>query len=128
MINFAKQGGQTVYSELEACSFLIDRPRADQRPLHLHSWPHPRAFPEALNRGPCDVLVVEHAPHHRDEVERGWKDNFSGPLGVIGVQEFVPLMLNEVNKGTMTLEHFLKLTTENPARIFGQYPPQRPWP
>ena len=123
LINFAKSGEQTVYSELEACSFLIDRPRADQLGpyTYIHGRNIPRAY-DALNKGPCDVLVLEHAPHHRDEVELGWKDNFSGPLGVIGIQEFVPLMLNEINKGTVTLEHFLKLTTENPARIFGQFP------
>lgn len=123
LIDFAKSGGQTVYSELEACSFLIDRPRADQLGpyTYIHGRNIPRAY-EALNKGPCDVLVLEHAPHHKDEVEPGWEDNFSGPLGVIGAQEFVPLMLNEINKGSISLERFLKLTTENPARIFGQYP------
>ncbi|MDR0826748.1 MAG: dihydroorotase family protein [Desulfovibrio sp.] len=123
IINFAKSNGQTVYSELEACSFLIDRPMADRLGPYAYIFGRnlPRAY-SVLKNGPADVLVLEHAPHHRDEVEPGWKDNFSGPLGVIGIQEFVPLMLNEINKGTVSLEHFLKLTTENPARIFGQYP------
>lgn len=123
LIDFAKSGGQTVYSELEACSFLIDRPMADRLGPYTYIFGRnrPRAY-EVLNGGPADVLVLEHAPHHRDEVEPGWKDNFSGPLGVIGAQEFVPLMLNEIAKGTVSLGRFLKLTTENPARIFGCYP------
>jgi dihydroorotase-like cyclic amidohydrolase len=52
----------------------------------------------------------------------GWKDNFSAPLGVIGIQEFLPLMLNEVNKGSLSLEKLVELTSENPAKIFGIYP------
>jgi dihydroorotase-like cyclic amidohydrolase len=123
LLSFARNGGQTVYSELEACSFLIDRPSADRLGPYTYIFGRnpPRAY-EVLNNGPADVLVLEHAPHHRDEVETGWKDNFSSPLGVIGIQEFVPLMLNEVNKGNISLSRFLRLTTENPARIFGSYP------
>ena len=79
-----------------------------------------RAY-EYLNRD-TDTLVLEHAPHTLQEITDGLTNNFNAPLGVIGVQEFLPLMLNEVNKGNLTLERLVYLTTESPARIFGQYP------
>jgi len=66
--------------------------------------------------------VLEHAPHTGEEIKLGWKDNFSTPLGVIGIQEFLPLMLNEVNKGRLSLEKLVTLTSETPARVFGIYP------
>jgi dihydroorotase-like cyclic amidohydrolase len=66
--------------------------------------------------------VLEHAPHTGEEIKLGWKDNFSTPLGVIGIQEFLPLMLNEVNKGRLSLEKLVTLSSETPARIFGVYP------
>jgi len=75
-----------------------------------------------IHSGLSDFLVLEHAPHTRKEIELGRKDNFSAPLGVVGIQEFLPLMLNEVNKGTLSLEKLVELTSENQAKIFGIYP------
>lgn len=123
MIQHAKDSGQTVYSELEACSFLIDRDFAER--IGPKTYIHGRNIPLAkkvLNNGPCDVLVLEHAPHHKDEVQKGWENNFEAPLGVIGVQEFLPMMLNEVNRGTLTLERLIYLTSESPSKIFKIYP------
>jgi dihydroorotase-like cyclic amidohydrolase len=34
----------------------------------------------------------------------------------------IPLMLNEVNKGTITLNEVAKYISENPARVWGVYP------
>lgn len=123
LITDAKNRGQDVYAELEACSFLIDKEFAER--VGPKTYVHGRNIPRAkqfLNSDSCDVLVLEHAPHHKDEVQEGWKNNFEAPLGVIGVQEFLPLMLNEVNKGTLTLERLVYLTSEQPSKIFKVYP------
>lgn len=121
-IQFAKSKGQTVYSELEACSFLIDREMVEKIKTRTYLFAHnvDRAY-DYLNHD-TDTLVLEHAPHTLQEITDGLTNNFNAPLGVIGVQEFLPLMLNEVNKGNLTLERLVYLTTESPARIFGQYP------
>lgn len=121
-IQFAKSKGQEVYAELEACSFLIDREMVEKIKTRTYLFAHnvDRAY-EYLNRD-TDTLVLEHAPHTLQEITDGLTNNFNAPLGVIGVQEFLPLMLNEVNKGNLTLERLVYLTTESPARIFGQYP------
>ena len=36
-----------------------------------------------------------------------------------GVQTLVPVMLNHVNDGKLTLEQFVKFVCENPVKIFG---------
>ena len=36
-----------------------------------------------------------------------------------GVQTLVPIMLDHVNAGRMTLERFVDLTSAGPARLFG---------
>ena len=36
-----------------------------------------------------------------------------------GVQTLVPIMLNHVNDGKLTLEQFVKFVCENPVKIFG---------
>lgn len=123
MIEFAKARGQAVYAELEACSFLISKEMAKRiGPMSYLFAKNPGRAWESISSGLTDVLVLEHAPHTGEEIKLGWQDNFSSPLGVIGAQEFLPLMLNEVNRGRITLEKLVQLTSENPARIFGLYP------
>jgi len=123
LIGFSKSRGQKVYAELEACSFLIPKEMAKKiGPQSYLFAKNPGKAWESIHSGLTDVLVLEHAPHTAEEIRLGWKDNFSAPLGVIGVQEFLPLILNEVNKGRLSLEKLVALTSENPARIFGIYP------
>ena len=123
LISYARKNGQTVYSELEASAILISEemaikvgPKMAQYALHPEkAWKH-------INSGEADVLVFEHAPHAKNEIEKGKKDMFSSPLGMVGAQEFLPMMLNEVNKGNLSLEKLIWLSSESPARIFGIYP------
>lgn len=86
----------------------------------------PPSFPEeswkSITAGVSDVLVLEHAPHSEEEILPGWDDMFSVPLGGTGAQEFVPLLLNSVNEGKLTLQDAVRLCSEKPAQIFGQYP------
>jgi len=124
LIKFAKQEwGTKVYAELEAGSMLMTREQAEKMGPFSYYWAHsPERAWQSLDDDVADVLVLEHAPHTREEVEPGWTDNFSVPLGVTGAQEFVPLMLTEVNAGRMTLEQLARFSSEQPAKIFGQYP------
>ena len=43
----------------------------------------------------------------------------NSPSGMPGVQTLVPVMLNHVNDGKVTLEQFVKFVCENPVKIFG---------
>lgn len=78
--------------------------------------PHRRAVWEALEQGIVDVLGSDHAPHTRAEKEGVYP---STPSGMTGVQTLVPLMLDHVNAGRLTLERLVDLTSAGPQRLFG---------
>ena len=69
----------------------------------------------AVNSGIVDVIGSDHAPHTLEEKNKPYPQS---PSGLPGVQTLIPIMLNEVNKGRMTLERFVQLVTENPRRLF----------
>jgi dihydroorotase len=71
---------------------------------------------DGLRRGVIDVLGSDHAPHEREAKAKPYPDS---PAGMPGVQTLVPVMLDHVAKGRMTLERFADLTSHGPQRIFG---------
>jgi dihydroorotase len=77
---------------------------------------HQDAIWRALLSGVVDVLGSDHAPHTLEEKEKPYPDS---PSGMTGVQTLVPIMLDHVNKGRLTLERFVDLTSHGPGRIFG---------
>ena len=114
---------QDVTAELEAASLFMSREQAEKVGPFAYLWAHnPEAGWNSLRDGVADMLVGEHAPHSVEDVEPGWEDNFSVPLGITGAQEFVPLMLNAVNEGRMTLQDIARFCALQPAQRFGLYP------
>ncbi len=77
---------------------------------------HRRAIWAALASGVVDVLGSDHAPHTREEKEHTYPASHSG---MTGVQTLVPIMLDHVNAGRLTLERFVDLTSAGPQRLFG---------
>ena len=77
---------------------------------------HRQAVWAGLRDGIADILGSDHAPHTRAE-----KDNTypATPSGMTGVQTLVPIMLDHVNAGRLTLERFVDLTSAGPKRLFG---------
>lgn len=67
-------------------------------------------------QGVVDVLGSDHAPHTLEEKARPYPES---PSGMTGVQTLVPLMLDHVNAGRLTLQRFVDLTSAGPARLFG---------
>lgn len=124
MIRHAKFDlGQDVSTELEAASLFMNEQQARKVGPYAYLWAHsPEYGWESIRDGSTDILVGEHAPHSVEDVEPGWKDNFSVPLGMTGAQEFIPLTLNAVNEGRLTLHDVVRLCSENPAKRFGLFP------
>ncbi len=124
MIRHAKHDlGQDVTAELELASMFMTREQMEKVGPFTYSWGHsPEAAWQSIADGVADFLVLEHAPHSLEDVEPGWQDNFSVPLGMTGAQEFVPLLLNAVNEGKLTLHQVARHVAEQPARTFGIYP------
>ncbi|MBA2481696.1 MAG: dihydroorotase [Planctomycetes bacterium] len=77
---------------------------------------HRAALWAAIADGTVDVLGTDHAPHTRAEKDAAYP---ASPSGMPGVQTFVPVMLDHVAKGRLTLERFVDLTSAGPQRIFG---------
>jgi dihydroorotase len=66
--------------------------------------------------GVIDVLGSDHAPHTLEEKAKTYP---ASPSGMTGVQTLVPIMLDHVNAGRLTLERLVDLTSAGPSRIFG---------
>jgi dihydroorotase len=69
-----------------------------------------------LEQGVVDVLGSDHAPHTAEEKAKAYP---LSPSGMPGVQTLVPVMLDHVNAGRLTLLRFVDLTSAGPARLFG---------
>lgn len=69
-----------------------------------------------INQGIVDVLGSDHAPHTMEEKQKPYP---ASPSGMTGVQTLVPIMLDHVNAGRLTLERFVDLSSHGPNRIFG---------
>ena len=70
----------------------------------------------AIRDGLVDVLGSDHAPHTLDEKAAPYPNS---PSGMPGVQTLVPVMLDHVANGRLSLERFVDLTSAGPQRIFG---------
>ncbi len=77
---------------------------------------HRQAIWAALSAGIVDVLGSDHAPHTREEKEHPYPLSHSG---MTGVQTLVPIMLDHVNAGRLSLERLVDLTSHGPQRLFG---------
>ncbi|HEY6024692.1 MAG TPA: dihydroorotase [Pseudolabrys sp.] len=69
-----------------------------------------------IKNGVVDVLGSDHAPHTREEKAKTYP---ASPSGMTGVQTLVPIMLDHVNAGRLSLLRFVDLTSAGPARLFG---------
>jgi dihydroorotase len=77
---------------------------------------HRLALWDAMASGLVDVIGSDHAPHTREEKAKPYPES---PSGMTGVQTLVPIMLDHVNRGRLSLERFVDLTSAGPARIYG---------
>jgi len=69
---------------------------------------------KGIEEGIVNTIGSDHAPHTIEE-----KESDNPAYGVPGVETLLPLMLNAVNEGKISLARVQKLTSENPAKIFG---------
>jgi dihydroorotase len=69
-----------------------------------------------ITDGIVDVLGSDHAPHTLEEKAKPYP---ASPSGMTGVQTLVPIMLDHINAGRLTLERFVDLSSHGPCRLFG---------
>jgi dihydroorotase len=75
---------------------------------------HQDALWEGINNGVIDIIGSDHAAHTLEEKNANYP---LSPSGTPGVQTLVPIMLNHVNNGKLTLERFVDLVCYGPNRV-----------
>ncbi|WP_027524314.1 dihydroorotase [Bradyrhizobium sp. Ec3.3] len=81
----------------------------------VRSADHRAGIWRGIEQGIIDILGSDHAPHTLEEKAKTYP---ASPSGMTGVQTLVPLMLDHVNAGRLSLTRFVDLSSAGPARIF----------
>lgn len=98
---------ETAYSRLGTLA-QMNPPVRDQQ--------HREMIWSGVANGVVDILGSDHAPHTREEKDLPYPKSHSG---MTGVQTLVPIMLDHVNAGRLTLGRFVDMTSAGPNRLFG---------
>jgi dihydroorotase len=77
---------------------------------------HRDALWRGVAEGIVDCLGSDHAPHTLEEKARPYP---TSPSGMPGVETLLPIMLDHVAAGRLSLERLVDLTSAGPARIYG---------
>jgi dihydroorotase len=77
---------------------------------------HQQGLWRGISQGVVDSVGSDHSPHTREEKSHPYPKTHSG---MPGVQTLVPLMLDHVNAGRLSLLRLVDLTSAGPARLFG---------
>lgn len=75
-----------------------------------------QALWEALREGFIQAVASDHASHTKAEKQLPYS---AAPAGVPGVETLLPLILDAVNHGELTLRDVAKFTASNPAALLG---------
>lgn len=107
LVNHLTQVAPEAYEALGAYA-VMNPPIRDRR--------HYEAAWQAVRDGTVDTVGSDHAPHSKEAKARPWPDTAAG---LTGVQTIVPVMLDHVNAGRLTLERLVDLMGAGPARVYG---------
>ena len=70
---------------------------------------------QGIADGTVDTIGTDHAPHKIGEKSQAYNQ---APSGFPGLETVLPLLLNEVNKGTLSMKKLIELTSKNVSKIF----------
>ncbi|PZW50427.1 dihydroorotase [Humitalea rosea] len=107
LLNHLTQYGPEAYDRLGGYA-VMNPPIRDKR--------HMEAAWRAIADGTVDTIGSDHAPHSREAKERPWP---ATAAGLTGVQTLVPMMLDHVSAGRLSLSRLADLLAAGPARIYG---------
>lgn len=128
LVKQAKAKGLEVY--LETCPhylFLTEEKLDELGPFAkcnppLRSKVLSDALWDYINDGTIDIIGSDHGPFLAREKEIGFEDIFAAPAGFPGIDLRLPLLLNAVNNGQLTLDRMVELISTAPAKLYGLYP------
>ena len=107
LVNHLTQWGPEVYDRLGGMA-VMNPPIRDKR-HHDAAW-------AAIADGTADTIGSDHAPHLRANKMKPWPETAAG---LTGVQTLVPIMLDHVNAGRLSLARMVDLMCAGPARVYG---------
>ena len=70
---------------------------------------------DALREGTLQVIATDHAPHTLEEKQKPYPES---PSGLPAIENSLALMLNEVHRGTLSLEQVVHSMCDAPARVW----------
>ncbi|MEP7128061.1 MAG: dihydropyrimidinase [Chitinophagales bacterium] len=77
----------------------------------------------AINQGTVQVVATDHCPFKWEQKRMGEKDFSKIPNGHPAIEHRMELLFSEgVNKGKISLNRFVEVTSTNAAKIFGMFP------
>ena len=76
---------------------------------------HQKGLWKGIKDGVVDVIGSDHAPHTIEEKHKPYPDT---PSGMPGVQTLLPIMLDHVNNGNLSLFKLCQLISTNPAKLY----------
>ena len=127
MVAEAKAAGRPVTAEANPFAMFVtnDWEKIEKRgPFALGFWVPEEDNPsmwQAILDGTIDVIGSDHGPHTREEKEVGWDDMYTAPGGSPMIEQYLRLMLTEVNSGRLTLERVVEMCSSSPAKLTGFY-------
>ncbi len=71
---------------------------------------------EGIRDGTVDTIGTDHAPHTLEEKNLPYTE---APSGFPGLETALPLLLNEVRLGKLSMQRLVRLTSKRTAEIFG---------
>ena len=84
-----------------------------------HPVDHLERYWSAVASGVIDAVATDHAPHALAEKQVARDDPWSAPPGYPGVETSLPIVVDAMLRGRLTLDVLVRAMSENPARILG---------
>jgi allantoinase len=132
LLRAAKQRGVDVMGETAPHYLLCEAEEMVTRGLGsimkvnppIRSREHAKVLWDGIADGTIDVIGSDHAPHSPEEkvASDPFSDIWNALGGCPGVETVVSLMLTQVNEGRLTLNRYVELQAEWPARAWNLWP------
>jgi dihydroorotase len=122
MVRRAKAEGLDVTAEAAPHHFMLDETAVEAYNTNAKMKPPLRSATdvEAVRRGladgSIDAIATDHAPHHRDEKVCEFD---KAAFGIVGLETMLPLSLELVRRGYISLSRMIDALSTQPARVLG---------
>jgi dihydroorotase (multifunctional complex type) len=126
IVQQAKAGGANVLAEICPQYLYLEEKTLAERGSFGKFTPPARSAQESqemmelVNIGELDILASDHAPATKQHKSTG--TIWTSPFGLPGIDTTSAVMLTAVNKNQISLERFVQMYSENPAKVLGLYP------